>query len=101
MLFEENNFQSKYHKTDSLPGSRGKNFYNRDSLFSGLSRLRGTTLYELFHTYQQRGLNWYESKQRSIKDIVSAFKVKTHLLILANDSKGATARYTSLVQRHL
>ena len=32
-------------------------------------------MYELFHTYQQRGLNWYDSKQRSIKDILSAFKV--------------------------
>ena len=43
---------------------------------SGLSRLRGTTLYELFLTHQQRGLNWNKPEsQKSPKDVLSVFKV--------------------------
>ena len=41
----------------------------------GISRLRGTTLHELFLTYQQRGLNWYHNGQHGSKDIISVFKV--------------------------
>ena len=49
-----------------------------DKLIPGLSRLRGTTLYELFLTHQQRGLNWSKPGhgQKSQKDILSTFKVK-------------------------
>ena len=46
-----------------------------DKIIPGISRLRGTTLYELFLTYQQRGLNWYHRAQRGAKDILSVFKV--------------------------
>ena len=41
----------------------------------GISRLKGTTLYELYLTHQQRGLNWRNSKEKSDKDVLSAFKV--------------------------
>ena len=41
----------------------------------GISRLKGTTLYELYLTHQQRGLNWKNSNQKSDKDVLSAFKV--------------------------
>ena len=44
--------------------------------FLGISRLRGTTLYELFLTLQQRGLNWYHSANRGAKDILSVFQVQ-------------------------
>ena len=45
------------------------------SQISGISRLRGTTLHELFLTYQQRGLNWYHNAKRGATDIISVFKV--------------------------
>ena len=60
---------------------------NHNFFLKGISRLRGTTLYELFHTYQQRGLNWYDSKQRSIKDILSAFKVNKITNSMTNETK--------------
>ena len=41
----------------------------------GISRLKGTTLYELYLTHQQRGMNWKTSKERSEKDVLAAFKV--------------------------
>ena len=41
----------------------------------GISRLKGTTLYELYLTQQQRGLNWKDSNEKSNKDVLSAFKV--------------------------
>lgn len=48
-----------------------------DRLLPGISRLRGTTLYELFLTHQQRGLNWSKAdSQKSPKDVLSAFKVR-------------------------
>ena len=50
-----------------------------DRLLPGISRLRGTTLYELFLTHQQRGLNWSKpDSQRNPKDVLSAFKVSTY-----------------------
>ena len=41
----------------------------------GISRLKGTTLYELYLTHQQRGINRKTSKERSEKDVLAAFKV--------------------------
>merc|ERR1711997_114873 len=42
-----------------------------NKVIPGISRLRGTTLHELFLTYQQRGLNWYHNGQHGSKDIIS------------------------------
>jgi len=53
-----------------------------DRLLPGISRLRGTTLYELFLTHQQRGLNWSKPEShKSPKDILSVFKTaESHLI---------------------
>ena len=48
----------------------------------GISRLKGTTLYELYLTHQQRGMNWKSSKERSEKDVLAAFKVFIFVLNL-------------------
>ena len=45
--------------------------------FLGISRLKGTTLYELYLTHQQRGINWRNSKERNDKAVFSEFKVRT------------------------
>ena len=50
------------------------------NFLSGISRLKGTTLYELYLTHQQRGLNWKKPtiaspSGKSNKDVLSAFKV--------------------------
>ena len=50
---------------------------------SGISRLKGTTLYELYLTHQQRGLNWKKPtiaspSGKSSKDVLSAFKVNLY-----------------------
>ena len=67
--------------------------YNKFSIrISGISRLKGTTLYELYLTYQQRGLNWKNGKlggvgriaimeelqEKRDKDVLSAFKVSNY-----------------------
>ena len=63
---------------------------------SGISRLKGTTLYELYLTYQQRGMNWNswtlggvgrigkmaELEEKRDKDVSSAFKVNNCALVL-------------------
>ena len=58
-------------RTENYPGTNSLYL----SYFLGISRLRGTTLYELFLTYQQRGLNWYHKAERGAKDILSVFQV--------------------------
>ena len=40
-----------------------------------MSRLKGTTLYELFLTHQQRALRWEQSGTRSWRDILASFAV--------------------------
>ena len=57
-----------------------------DKIIPGISRLRGTTLYELFLTYQQRGLNWYHRAERSAKDILSVFKTAEECLLKCIDT---------------
>jgi len=42
-------------------------------LLPGMSRLKGTTLYELFLTHQQRALRWEQSGTRSWRDILASF----------------------------
>lgn len=48
--------------------------------FLGISRLKGTTLYELYLTHQQRGINWRNSKERNDKAVFNEFKVRTFAL---------------------
>jgi len=52
-----------------------------NKVIPGISRLRGTTLHELFLTYQQRGLNWYHNGQHGSKDIISVFKTAEDCLL--------------------
>ncbi len=52
------------------------------SLPSGISRLRGTTSYELFLVYQQRALNWMEGRERSKADVAAACRVR--IILIAN-----------------
>lgn len=65
-----------------------------DKLLPGISRLKGTTLYELYLTYQQRGMNWNswtlggvgrigkmaELEEKRDKDVSSAFKTAENFL---------------------
>ena len=76
-------------------------FLKIDFPFLGISRLRGTTLYELFLTLQQRGLNWYHSANRGAKDILSVFQVQKKsglekgIHILSNFLKIVLLKYSS------
>ncbi len=47
-----------------------------DRLLPGLSRLRGTTSYELFLVYQQRAVNWMGRGERGETDIGAACNVR-------------------------
>jgi hypothetical protein len=45
-----------------------------DKILPGISRLKGTTLYELFLVYQQRALNW--KNLRAKMDVLAALSVR-------------------------
>ncbi|XP_059088067.1 SET domain-containing protein SmydA-8-like [Tigriopus californicus] len=65
-----------------------------EKLLPGISRLRSTTLYQLYLVLQQRAYNWMKSGNRNHRDIVGAFAVaKTSLLqciaMLEYESEGS------------
>jgi hypothetical protein len=57
-----------------------------DKIIPGISRLRGTSLYELFLTHQQRGLNWYHKAERGAKDVLSVLKTADDCLVKCIDT---------------
>lgn len=46
-----------------------------DRVLPGISRLKGTALYQLYLTYQQRGINWHAAGDKSKRDILASFNV--------------------------
>uniref|UniRef100_A0A0K2URL9 SET and MYND domaincontaining protein DDB_G0273589like [Megachile rotundata] n=2 Tax=Lepeophtheirus salmonis TaxID=72036 RepID=A0A0K2URL9_LEPSM len=50
-----------------------------EKILPGISRLRGTTLYELYLTYQQRALNW-KGEGKKQEEILAAFRTAKDVL---------------------